>query len=141
MDAGCEWILSLAPGGRFASRTRTSLLSSFNLTVLGFATRTSCANAGRESRSSATTASLFISPFYNPRPYEDSSACPAGRAASPRSHILDRCARFGDGADRRRGAIALVRGRPDRAVGGGGRRGGRDAELCRSVVRQAGTRS
>src|SRR5687768_3761643 len=56
-------------------------------------------------------------------------------------HVLDRGARSGDGSDRRGGSIALVRRRPDCAVGRGGRGGGGDAEFCRSDVREAGAGS
>src|SRR5437762_2425225 len=44
------------------------------------------------------------------------------RAVAARAHVFDRGARSGNGTDRRGRPVALVRGRADRAVGGGGRR-------------------
>ncbi len=55
-------------------------------------------------------------------------------------YLLDRRARSGDGAARRRGAVALVQRRLDRAVGRGGRRRGRDAVVRRSELRQERSR-
>src|SRR6266550_2392358 len=52
-------------------------------------------------------------------------------------YFLHRRARRENRRDRRGGAIALVRRRPDRPVGGGRSRSGGDAEFRRSIIRTA----
>jgi aspartate racemase len=96
------------------------------------AASSSSTRRGSTSALSLTRCSSEVTREKNARPPSVRSrricAAPSGQ------HVLDRRARSADRRDRRRGAVALVRGRPDRAVGRGGRRRGGDAELCRSVV-------